>query len=230
MAVARVSKALICLLIFLLPCLFIELRDCFVLRQCKGVSGALITGGDAALGAPYILWGGPFALESISVRPAFLAASQQVYKNAFAPALTAVVPKAQAAQRLRASRRGQQQQAQRSSRGRRDCLSLAGRVIACLPGSKFRVQIDEAAAASAAAAAAAAAAPAYSDALEVPEGLKGKSLICSLSGKLRINRVYVQLHDVVILEVNPLSPNEGRVVFRVRERPSATSASAAATA
>lgn len=118
-----------------------------------------------------------------------------------------------------------QQQQRNSSSGKEtgDCLTLAGRVIMCLPGGRFKVQVD-----AAAEKAAAAVAHAFGGALGAPVGLRGKVLICTLSGKLRINRVYVHLHDFVIVETHPLSPTEGRIVFRIRENAAAAAAAPAA--
>ena len=108
-----------------------------------------------------------------------------------------------------------------SSNREKDCLSLAGRVVACLPGGRFKVQLESAAAA---AAAAAGLSPVFGDTLEAPLGLRDKMIMCSLSGKLRINRVYVHLHDFVVLQTNPLSPQEGRIVFRIKDNPAAAAA------
>ncbi|OEH75346.1 hypothetical protein cyc_04781 [Cyclospora cayetanensis] len=99
----------------------------------------------------------------------------------------------------------------------KDCIRFAGKVIACLPGGKFKVQLDAASAATAATASGVS--TAFGEALVAPEGLQGKVLMCSLSGKLRIHRVYVHLHDCVVIETHPLSPHEARIVFRVKENP-----------
>ncbi|CDJ58446.1 hypothetical protein, conserved [Eimeria maxima] len=109
----------------------------------------------------------------------------------------------------------------------KDCLNLAGRVVACLPGGRFKVQLE---AAAATAARAAGLGPVFGDNLEATGALKDIMVMCSLSGKLRINRVYVHLYDFVVIQANPLAPQEGRIVFRIKDIPSDPAAAAAAAA
>ncbi|KAL8430920.1 hypothetical protein Efla_007368 [Eimeria flavescens] len=222
--------------VLLLGCLlslcFVDPACCLRLRRCRSWSPAFLPGGRGGTPNRVLPLGPPRASPGSSKASLPLLVPLVHRKAAWAP-LGALRPSGAPnttphdKPSKRGARSGQQQQQQLSRRERSDCLSLAGRVVACLPGSKFEVQVDAAAAATAAAAAAAAAAPASFRDLKNPEGLKGRRLICSLSGKLRINRVYVQLHDVVIFEVKLPSPTEGRIIFRVKERSPAAAAAAA---
>lgn len=71
---------------------------------------------------------------------------------------------------------------------------LEGMVTEALPNTMFRVEINE----------------------EAPEEFAGRTLLCTLSGKMRMYRIKVMPGDQVTLEVTPYDLNRGRITFRVK--------------
>jgi len=67
-----------------------------------------------------------------------------------------------------------------------------GEIIESLPSTLFRVKIDDNAA------------------IEI----KGKTILCSLSGKMRMFRISVMPGDRVKIEVSPYDLNRGRITYR----------------
>ena len=83
-------------------------------------------------------------------------------------------------------RRGRQEYgSQTEPEVREDRLELEGRVEEALPGTLFRVKTTV-----------------------------GNSVICTLSGKLRINRIRLLPGDSVTVEVSPYDVTKGRVTWR----------------
>lgn len=75
-----------------------------------------------------------------------------------------------------------------------DNLTLNGIVTEALPNTMFRVEIEA------------------ED--ETPEEFVGKTLLCTLSGKMRMYRIRVMPGDKVTLEVTPYDSKRGRITFR----------------
>ena len=75
---------------------------------------------------------------------------------------------------------------QQEPEDRQDKLVLEGVVEEALPGTLFRIQ-----------------------------STAGHSVMCTLSGRLRINRIRLLPGDKVRLEVSPYDLTRGRVVFRL---------------
>lgn len=71
-------------------------------------------------------------------------------------------------------------------KGKKDCIEMKGSVTKCIPGGKFLVKCEEVD-------------------LEVT---------CSLSGKLRQNKIRIVEHDVVDIQVSVYDLNNGRIVWR----------------
>lgn len=69
---------------------------------------------------------------------------------------------------------------------RDDRLEMEGCVEECLPGTLFKVTCDN-----------------------------GHEVLCTLSGKLRINRIRLLVGDRVRLEVSPYDLSRGRVAYRL---------------
>jgi len=67
-----------------------------------------------------------------------------------------------------------------------------GEIIESLPNTLFRVKIDDSAA----------------------EGIRGKTILCALSGKMRMFRISVMPGDRVKIEVSPYDLNRGRITYR----------------
>ncbi len=70
-----------------------------------------------------------------------------------------------------------------------------GRVEECLPGAKFRIILTELAE------------------NEVPEESQ-KEVLCTISGRMRKNRVRILPGDIVRLEISVYDLEKGRIVFR----------------
>lgn len=68
----------------------------------------------------------------------------------------------------------------------KDYIELKGTVTKCLPGSKFLVKADE---------------------YEI-------EVTCSLSGKLRQNKIRIIEHDIVDIQVSIYDLSNGRIVWR----------------
>lgn len=68
---------------------------------------------------------------------------------------------------------------------RDDKLELNGVVVEALPGTLFRVKVNE-----------------------------GHEVLCTLSGKLRQNHIMIILGDKVVVEVSPYDTSRGRICWR----------------
>ncbi len=68
---------------------------------------------------------------------------------------------------------------------RSDRLELKGSVAECLPGTLFKVLCEQ-----------------------------GNMVLCTLSGKLRMNRIRVLPNDSVTIEVSPYDLTRGRICWR----------------
>lgn len=73
-------------------------------------------------------------------------------------------------------------------------ISAEGEIIEALPNTMFRVKVDEIS----------------------PEQIKGKTLLCSLSGKMRMYRISVMPGDRAKIEVSPYDLNRGRITYRYK--------------
>jgi len=67
-------------------------------------------------------------------------------------------------------------------------LGVTGKVIDSLPGAKFKVQIDN----------------------------TDKIIVCTISGKLRVNSIQIAEGDSVEVEISPYDLTLGRIVWRNR--------------
>ena len=68
---------------------------------------------------------------------------------------------------------------------RSDRLELKGSVAECLPGTLFKVLCEQ-----------------------------GNTVLCTLSGKLRLNRIRILPNDNVSIEVSPYDLTRGRITWR----------------
>lgn len=82
-------------------------------------------------------------------------------------------------------RRGNQEQGSPIEQERQDRLELAGSVDECLPGTLFRVKCTA-----------------------------GNVVLCTLSGRLRQNRIRILPGDNVTIEVSPYDLSRGRITWR----------------
>lgn len=71
---------------------------------------------------------------------------------------------------------------------------VTGKVLEAMPNTFFRVELDSSA----------------------PEALAGKTIICHLAGKMRMNYIRILPGDKVRVEVTPYDLNKGRIVYRER--------------
>jgi translation initiation factor IF-1 len=74
----------------------------------------------------------------------------------------------------------------------KDVIEVSGEVIEALPNTMFRVEVDG----------------------DSSEEFGGKTLLCTLSGKMRMYRIRVMPGDKVNLEITPYDKNRGRITFR----------------
>lgn len=68
-------------------------------------------------------------------------------------------------------------------------FEMEGVVIDCLPGSKFKVELDE---------------------------MKGTVVTATLAGKIRINNIRILKGDKVTVEMSPYDTTKGRIVWRTK--------------
>lgn len=71
-------------------------------------------------------------------------------------------------------------------------IQAEGEVTEALPNTMFRVVVDSTA----------------------PELIRGKILLCTLAGKMRMFRISVMPGDRVKLEVSPYDLSRGRITYR----------------
>lgn len=73
-------------------------------------------------------------------------------------------------------------------------IVVEGEVVEALPNTMFRVKVDESG----------------------PEQMKGKTLLCALSGKMRMFRISVMPGDRAKVEVSPYDLSRGRITYRYK--------------
>jgi translation initiation factor IF-1 len=71
-----------------------------------------------------------------------------------------------------------------------DKIELQGTVVDCLPGTQFRVELDN-----------------------------GHSVLAYLAGKMRRYYIRVLLGDRVLLELSPYDLTRGRITYRFKKKP-----------
>jgi translation initiation factor IF-1 len=76
----------------------------------------------------------------------------------------------------------------------KDKIELEGTVIDCLPGTQFRVELDN-----------------------------GHEVLAYLSGKMRRYYIRVLLGDRVLVELTPYDLARGRITYRFKKRPAGAS-------
>ena len=77
----------------------------------------------------------------------------------------------------------------------KDKIELEGTVIDCLPGTQFRVELEN-----------------------------GHTVLAYLSGKMRRYYIRVLLGDRVLVELSPYDLARGRIVYRFKQRPASAPA------
>ena len=73
-----------------------------------------------------------------------------------------------------------------------DQIEMEGKVIDTLPNTMFRVQADPAS----------------------PKEFLDRTLLCTLSGRMRLYRIRVMPGDAVTVQVTPYDLDRGRITFR----------------
>ncbi|CEL94640.1 unnamed protein product [Vitrella brassicaformis CCMP3155] len=86
-------------------------------------------------------------------------------------------------------RRQKQQKTTEKKKDRDDRLEIDGSVAECLPGGQFLVELDG----------------------------TGQKVVCTIAGKMRINRIKILLGDRVTVEMTPYDLTKGRISFRYRK-------------
>ncbi|CBZ55814.1 conserved hypothetical protein [Neospora caninum Liverpool] len=117
-----------------------------------------------------------------------------------------------------------QQGAQKSGKQGTSTFSASGKIVSALPGGYFMVELT-AVTSQPRSHGASSAGPYSPPPIVTPPALVGKQMLCSLGGKLRLNRIRVQLFDVVDVEFCPLDPTRGRIVYRRKPTAQDTSSS-----
>lgn len=75
---------------------------------------------------------------------------------------------------------------------RQSKVETEGTIFEALPNTMFRVLVSE----------------------EAPEEIAGKKILCTLSGKMRMNKIRVMPGDKVKIELTPYDDKRGRITFR----------------
>lgn len=75
----------------------------------------------------------------------------------------------------------------------KDKIELRGTVVDCLPGTQFKVELEN-----------------------------GHEVLAYLSGKMRKYYIRVLLGDRVLVELSPYDLTRGRITYRYKQRPVAT--------
>lgn len=78
-----------------------------------------------------------------------------------------------------------------------ESIKLEGVVLECLPNATFKVQVE----------------------VGEEENKVEITVLCTLSGKMKMNNISVIPGDFVTIEVSPYDQNKGRIVFRNKTRP-----------
>ncbi len=78
----------------------------------------------------------------------------------------------------------------------KDVIELIGKVVEVLPNTLFRVQVEESS--------------------DLPE-LKGRIILCHISGKMRMHYIRLLEGDRVRVEMSPkYDLDKGRITFRIK--------------
>lgn len=75
-----------------------------------------------------------------------------------------------------------------------ELIEAEGEVVEALPNTMFRVKIEKSA----------------------PEQIRGKILLCTLCGKMRMYRISVMPGDRAKIEVSPYDLTRGRITYRYK--------------
>jgi translation initiation factor IF-1 len=73
-------------------------------------------------------------------------------------------------------------------------LEVQGEIVESLPNTMFRVKL----------------------AADAPDEFASRTLLCTLSGRMRMYRIRVMPGDEVTVEVTPYDKDRGRITFRKR--------------
>ncbi|KEP59938.1 UNVERIFIED_CONTAM: hypothetical protein HHA_217620 [Hammondia hammondi] len=102
-------------------------------------------------------------------------------------------------------------------------FTASGKIVSALPGGYFMVELS---AVTSRIQSSTSPCVAHSPPTVVtPPALVGRQMLCSLGGKLRLNRIRVQLFDMVDVEFCPLDPTRGRIIYRRKPTSSDTPSS-----
>ena len=74
-----------------------------------------------------------------------------------------------------------------------DIFEIEGEILESLPNMTFRVTVTTG-----------------------PENMIGKTILCTLAGKMRMFKIRVLIGDKIKADVSKYDPSKGRITFRVR--------------
>ena len=74
-----------------------------------------------------------------------------------------------------------------------DIFEIEGEILESLPNMMFRVTV-----------------------MAGPEDMIGKTILCTLAGKMRMFKIRVLIGDKIKADVSKYDPSKGRITFRVR--------------
>lgn len=78
----------------------------------------------------------------------------------------------------------------------KDTFEVEGEVTQSLPNTLFRVKLG--------------------DEDSIPEHLRGETILCHLSGKMRMHYIKVLPGDKVKIEMTPYDDTKGRIIYRYK--------------
>ncbi len=76
---------------------------------------------------------------------------------------------------------------------KQDMFEVEGEILESLPNMMFRVSVTSG-----------------------PEDMVGKTILCLLSGKMRMFKIRVMIGDKIKADVSKYDPTKGRITFRVK--------------
>lgn len=76
---------------------------------------------------------------------------------------------------------------------KQDMFEVEGEILESLPNMMFRVNVTSG-----------------------PEDMVGKTILCLLSGKMRMFKIRVMIGDKIKADVSKYDPSKGRITFRVK--------------
>lgn len=76
---------------------------------------------------------------------------------------------------------------------KQDMFEVEGEILESLPNMMFRVNVTSG-----------------------PEDMVGKTILCLLSGKMRMFKIRVMIGDKIKADVSKYDPTKGRITFRVK--------------